>query len=153
MSSGDEVTTPVELKLAENPLSKQKHKRELQGAEANQDMLPQINKRDSVSSSEQDFQGSSEFELSNRRDSDAFDSWLGRDSKWRQSPDGGEDVSSNSARKDRLEFSDDKSRDVSMTSSNVHLELLDNFSVQHLSSAGSSPVMKGKKKHKEKVII
>ncbi|XP_033228274.1 rab-like protein 6 isoform X2 [Belonocnema kinseyi] len=154
LSSGDEVATPVQLKLAENPLSKQKHKRELQGAEANQEMLPQINKRDSVSSSEQDFQGSSEFELSsNRRDSDAFDSWLGRDSKWRQSPEGGEDVSSNSARKDRLEFSDDKSRDVSMTSSNVHLELLDNFSVQHLSSAGSSPVMKGKKKHKEKEIV
>ena len=152
MSSGDEVPTPVHLKLAENPLSKQKHKRELAGAEGNHESLPQINKCDSVSSLEQDFQVPSEFELNNRRDSDAFDSWLGRDSKWRQSPEGGEDVNSNSARKDRLEFSD-KSRDVSMTSSNVHLELLDNSSVRQLSSNGSSPVMKEKKKHKEKVII
>lgn len=148
LSSTDESPTPVQLKLTENPLSKSRHKRELQGAESSQE-ISQIQKSDSVSSIEHDFKGSSEFDLNNRQDSDTYDSWLGRDSKWRQSPEGGEDVSSNSTRKDRLEFSD-KSRDVSMTSSNVHLELLDTSSVRQLSSNGSSPVLKEKKKHKEK---
>lgn len=154
LSSADETPTPVQLKLTENPLSKSSrhNKRELQGAESSQE-IPQIKKSDSVSSiEEQDFQGSSEFDLNNRQDSDTYDNWLGRDSKWRQSPEGGEDVSSNSTRKDRLEFSD-KSRDVSMTSSNVHLELLDTSSVRQLSSNGSSPVLKEKKKHKEKVFF
>ncbi|KAG7197843.1 hypothetical protein KM043_001655 [Ampulex compressa] len=120
LSSTDDVIPPFQPKLSENPLSKQKHKREsLPGIEIN-----------------------SEKSRQNR-------SWLRRDSKWRQSPEGGEDVSSNSTRKDKMELSD-KSLDVSVTSSNVHLELLDNASIRHVSSNGSSPVLKEKKKHKDK---
>lgn len=95
LSSGDESPPPIQLKLAENPLSKM-------------------------------------------------------DSKWRQSPEGGEDNAM--SRKDRLELSD-KSLDASVTSSNVHLELLDEVGSQRVSSDTSSPIMKEKKKHREKVII
>ncbi|CAK9812921.1 Rab-like protein 6 [Anthophora quadrimaculata] len=152
LSSADEATPPIQPKLAENPLSKQKHKREtLSNAEINSEKLCQIAKRDSISSIDQEFQISNTYDVNEQQEinSDAFDSWLRRDSKWRQSPEGGEDVSSNSTRKDRLELSD-KSLDVSVTSSNVHLELLDNTSVRHMSSDGGSPVLKEKKKHKEK---
>ncbi|XP_053988240.1 rab-like protein 6 [Hylaeus anthracinus] len=152
LSSTEETTPPVQPKLAENPLSKQKHKRDaVLNAEINPEKLRQTDKRDSVSSIEQELQISNNFDISEQQEisSDAFDSWLRRDSKWRQSPEGGEDVSSNSMRKDRLELSD-KSLDVSVTSSNVHLELLDNTSVRHMSSDGGSPVLKEKKKHKEK---
>ncbi|CAK9821760.1 Rab-like protein 6 [Anthophora retusa] len=152
LSSADEATPPIQPKLAENPLSKQKHKREtLSNAEINSEKLRQIVKRDSISSIDQEFQISNTYDINEQQEinSDAFDSWLRRDSKWRQSPEGGEDVSSNSTRKDRLELSD-KSLDVSVTSSNVHLELLDNTSVRHMSSDGGSPVLKEKKKHKEK---
>lgn len=146
----------MQPKLAENPLSKQKHKLEsLSGPEINVERAQrQTAKRDSVSSIEQELRITSDYEPSEQPDmnSDAFDNWLRRDSKWRQSPEGGEDVSSTSTRKDRLELSD-KSLDVSVTSSNVHLELLDDTSMRHVSSNGSSPVMKEKKKHKEKVII
>lgn len=152
LSSADEATPPIQPKLAENPLSKQKHKREtLSNTEINSEKLRQMTKRDSISSIEQELQISSNYDINEQQEinSDAFDSWLRRDSKWRQSPEGGEDVSSNSTRKDRLELSD-KSLDVSVTSSNVHLELLDNTSVRHMSSDGGSPVLKEKKKHKEK---
>lgn len=152
LSSADEAAPPVQPKLAENPLSKQKHKREsLTNVEVNSEQFRQNMKRDSVSSIEQELQISDHFDINEQQEmnSDAFDSWLQRDSKWRQSPEGGEDVSSNSTRKDRLELSD-KSLDVSVTSSNVHLELLDNTSIRHISSDGSSPVLKEKKKHKEK---
>lgn len=152
LSSADETTPPIQPKLAENPLSKQKHKREtLSNTEINSEKLRQNVKRDSVSSIDQEIEISNNYEVNEQQDinSDAFDSWLRRDSKWRQSPEGGEDVSSNSTRKDRLELSD-KSLDVSVTSSNVHLELLDNTSVRHMSSDGGSPVLKEKKKHKEK---
>ncbi|XP_012056539.1 PREDICTED: rab-like protein 6 [Atta cephalotes] len=152
LSSIEEVASPIQLKLAENPLSKQKHKLEtLSGPEINIEQPKQVTKSNSVSSIEQELQISNEYESNEQSDinSDAFDSWLRRDSKWRQSPEGGEDVSSTSTRKDRLELSD-KSLDVSMTSSNVHLELLDDTSVRHVSSNASSPVMKEKKKHKEK---
>ncbi|XP_068968781.1 rab-like protein 6 isoform X1 [Bombus flavifrons] len=152
LSSADEATPPIQPKLAENPLSKQKHKREtLSHAEINPEKLRQITKRDSISSIDQELQISNNYDINEQQEinSDAFDSWLRRDSKWRQSPEGGEDVSSNSTRKDRLELSD-KSLDVSVTSSNVHLELLDNTSVRHMSSDGGSPVLKEKKKHKEK---
>ncbi|XP_012152308.1 rab-like protein 6 isoform X2 [Megachile rotundata] len=152
LSSADETTPPVQPKLAENPLSKQKHKREtLSNTEINSEKLRQNVKRDSVSSIDQEIEISNNYEVNEQQgiNSDAFDSWLRRDSKWRQSPEGGEDVSSNSTRKDRLELSD-KSLDVSVTSSNVHLELLDNTSVRHMSSDGGSPVLKEKKKHKEK---
>ncbi|XP_015599194.1 rab-like protein 6 [Cephus cinctus] len=153
LSSADEAPTLVPPKLAENPLSKQKHKHEsLAGPEINfEEKAQQVVKRDSVSSIEQELHVSNEFESNDQQDgnSDAFDSWLSRDSKWRQSPEGGEDISSTSTRKDRLELSD-KSLDVSMTSSNVHLELLDSTSMRQMSSNGSSPVMKEKKKHKEK---
>lgn len=155
LSSIEEVVSPVQPKLAENPLSKQKHKLEpLSGPEINIEKPKQVTKRDSVSSIEQELHISNEYESNEQPDinSDAFDSWLRRDSKWRQSPEGGEDVSSTSTRKDRLELSD-KSLDVSMTSSNVHLELLDDTSMRHVSSNASSPMMKEKKKHKEKVIV
>lgn len=155
LSSTDEATPPIQPKLAENPLSKQKHKREtLSHAEINPEKLRQITKRDSISSIDQELQISNNYDINEQQEinSDAFDSWLRRDSKWRQSPEGGEDVSSNSTRKDRLELSD-KSLDVSVTSSNVHLELLDNTSVRHMSSDGGSPVLKEKKKHKEKVRV
>ncbi|CAL1677070.1 unnamed protein product [Lasius platythorax] len=152
LSSIEEVASPIQPKLAENPLSKQKHKLEpLSGAEINTEKPSQITKRDSVSSIEQELHISNNYEPNEQPEmnSDAIDSWLRRDSKWRQSPEGGEDVSSTSTRKDRLELSD-KSLDVSMTSSNVHLELLDNSSIRHINSNASSPVMKERKKHKEK---
>ena len=152
LSSADETTPPIQPKLAENPLCKQKHKREsLSNVEINSEKLRQTDKRNSVSSIEQELQMSNNYDISEQQEisSDTFDSWLRRDSKWRQSPEGGEDVSSNSTRKDRLELSD-KSLDVSVTSSNVHLELLDNTSVRHMSSDGGSPVLREKKKHKEK---
>lgn len=153
LSSADETTPPIQPKLAENPLCKQKHKREsLSNVEINSEKLRQTDKRNSVSSIGQELQMSNNYDISEPQEmsSDTFDSWLRRDSKWRQSPEGGEDVSSNSTRKDRLELSD-KSLDVSVTSSNVHLELLDNTSVRHMSSDGGSPVLREKKKHKEKV--
>ncbi|XP_012525621.1 rab-like protein 6 [Monomorium pharaonis] len=152
LSSIEEVISPVQPKLTENPLSKQKHKSEpLADPEINIEKPKQVAKRDSVSSIEQELRNSNEYESNEQSDinSDAFDSWLRRDSKWRQSPEGGEDVSSTSTRKDRLELSD-KSLDVSVTSSNVHLELLDDPSMRHVNSNASSPVMKEKKKHKEK---
>lgn len=156
LSSADEATPPIQPKLAENPLSKQKHKRETQTSniEINSENIRQSVKRDSISSIEQELRLSNNYDINEQQEmnSDAFDNWLQRDSKWRQSPEGGEDVSSNSTRKDRQELSD-KSLDVSVTSSNVHLELLDNTSVRHMSSDGSSPVLKEKKKHKEKVYI
>lgn len=155
MSSIEEVASPIQPKLAENPLSKQKHKLEpLSGPEINIEKSNQITKRDSISSIEQELHISNNYEPNEQPDmnSDVIDNWLRRDSKWRQSPEGGEDVSSTSTRKDRLELSD-KSLDVSMTSSNVHLELLDDTSMRHINSNASSPVMKERKKHKEKVIV
>lgn len=154
LSSADEVASPIQPKLAENPLNKQKLKREsiINNTELNSEAQSQINKRDSISSIEQEIHISNNIRINEQPDiyPDAFDSWLQCDSKWRQSPEGGEDVTCNSTRKDKLELSD-KSLDVSVTSSNVHLELLDNISMQHISSNGSSPIMKEKKKHKEKV--
>lgn len=152
LSSIEEVASSIQPKLAENPLSK-KHKLESSSPEINIEKPKTCTKRDSVSSIEQELHMSNEYESNEQPDinSDAFDSWLRRDSKWRQSPEGGEDVSSTSTRKDRLELSD-KSQDVSVTSSNVHLELLDDTSMRQVSSNASSPVMKEKKKHKEKVI-
>ncbi|XP_071646185.1 uncharacterized protein [Temnothorax longispinosus] len=154
LSSIEEVVSPVQPKLAENPLSKQKHKlKPLSGPEINIEKPIQVTKRDSVSSIEQELRISNEYEQPNEQsdiNSDAFDNWLRRDSKWRQSPEGGEDVSSTSTRKDRLELSD-KSLDVSVTSSNVHLELLNDTSMRQVSSNASSPVMKEKKKHEEKM--
>ncbi|XP_046826893.1 rab-like protein 6 isoform X1 [Vespa crabro] len=154
LSSADEVASPIQPKLAENPLNKQKLKREsiLNNTELNSETQRQINKRDSISSIEQEIHISNNIKINEQPDvyPDAFDSWLQCDSKWRQSPEGGEDVICNSTRRDKLELSD-KSLDVSVTSSNVHLELLDNISMQHISSNGSSPIMKEKKKHKEKV--
>lgn len=115
-----------------------------------------IGKRDSVSSLEGELDiGNDRYDVRDRNDVkyEVFDSWLAQDSKWRQSPEGGEDVTTTSTKKDRLELSD-KSLDVSMTSSNVHLELLDNTSIRHISSNNSSPVMKEKKqKQKEKVKV
>ncbi|CAL7947992.1 unnamed protein product [Xylocopa violacea] len=94
LSSADEATPPIQPKLAENPLSKQKHKREtLSSTELNSDKLRQIMKRDSISSIDQELQMSNNYDVNEQQEmnSDAFDSWLRRDSKWRQSPEGGED--------------------------------------------------------------
>lgn len=161
LSSADELPVSVQPKLAENPLSKQRHKRgsgdTSLGAESNFATRPEtMAKRDSASSIERELEISSELrhheaDQNDANSDDTFDSWLGRDCKWRQSPEGGEDVSSNAGtKKDRLELSD-KSLDASVTSSNVHLELLDNSSIRQLSSGSSSPVMKEKKKHRDKV--
>ncbi|XP_066594854.1 rab-like protein 6 [Prorops nasuta] len=150
LSSADESAPPVQQILTENPLCRQKHKL-LTDGDTNLDRSAPSSKRDSVSSMEQELQISNNFENAERPDisADTFDNWLRSDSKWRQSPEGGEDTSSNSIRKDRLELSD-KSLDASVTSSNVHLELLDNSSIRQVSSNCSSPVLKEKKKHKEK---
>ncbi|KAF5287675.1 hypothetical protein FQA39_LY15775 [Lamprigera yunnana] len=55
--------------------------------------------------------------------SEAFDTWMGADSKWRRSPEGGEDVSAVSH---TLDYSGSAAYDdsTSVTSSNVHMELL-----------------------------
>lgn len=55
--------------------------------------------------------------------SEAFDTWMGSDSKWRRSPEGGEDVSAVSQ---TLDYSGSTVYDdsTSVTSSNVHMELL-----------------------------
>lgn len=153
LSSAEEVPQPEQPRLTENPLSKQKHKREiLVGFDASSTKTYESNpaKRDSVSSIEQEIRVSNILNESQDISSDTFDNWLRRDSKWRQSPEGGEDVSSSGTRRDRLELSD-KSLDASVTSSNVHLELLDNSSMRRMSSDyGHSPVLKEKKKHRDK---
>ncbi|KAJ3640516.1 hypothetical protein Zmor_003809 [Zophobas morio] len=55
--------------------------------------------------------------------SDAYDGWIGADTKWRRSPEGGEDVSVVSQ---TLDYSNSTAYDdsTSVTSSNVHMELL-----------------------------
>ncbi|XP_014214338.1 rab-like protein 6 [Copidosoma floridanum] len=152
LSSADEMPVNVQPKLVENPLSKQKH-RQRDNSLGAESMKLQISKRDSMSSIERELQVTNQLYIDDQNDEnsdDTFDSWLGRDCKWRQSPEGGEDVSSNvNPKKDKMELSD-KSLDASVTSSNVHLELLDSSSIRQLSSNSSSPVMKGKKKHKDK---
>ncbi|KAL7303538.1 hypothetical protein TKK_0003701 [Trichogramma kaykai] len=177
LSSADEMPSPVPVltTLSENPLSKQRHKRSGGGDMANSVAAFTIDssssppsstivkRRGSSSSIEQELQLSSKLQLrtdaANSDDATAFDSWLGQrgDScKWRQSPEGGEDVSSSvsvGAKKDRHHHHhelSDKSLDASVTSSNVHLDLLDNGSARQPSSNSSSPVMKEKKKHRDK---
>ncbi|XP_057327666.1 rab-like protein 6 [Microplitis mediator] len=150
-SADDDNSIPVEPRLIENPLSKSKTRR---GERADEDKRTLASdKRDSISSSEELGITNGDFTSLDQQDgnSDRFDSWLSRDSKWRQSPEGGEDVSSTGTRKDKLDVSD-KSRDVSVTSSNVHLELLDNSSIRQIysNSNSNSPVMKEKKKHRDK---
>ncbi|XP_015113659.1 rab-like protein 6 [Diachasma alloeum] len=143
LSSGDETAVPVEPRLVENPLSRRSKRAEEKGEAEGK-------KRDSISSSEElgNSNGALSGANSQQDGSEAFDSWLARDSKWRQSPEGGEDVASIGTRKDKLELSD-KSLDVSVTSSNVHLELLDGLSIRRGDSNSSSPVLKEKKKHRE----
>ncbi|KAF7997731.1 hypothetical protein HCN44_009129 [Aphidius gifuensis] len=152
LSSSDETTKNIteEPKLSENPLCKLKNKK----YDDNKQQISEFNKRDSISSSEHELRLSTNGDFviqSDQHDgsSDNFDGWSGRDSKWRQSPEGGEDVCSTGTRKDKLELSD-KSLDVSVTSSNVHLELLDSSSIRQVNSNSSSPVLKEKKKHRDK---
>ncbi|PSN33089.1 hypothetical protein C0J52_21437 [Blattella germanica] len=82
---------------------------------------------------------------------DALDNWLSTDSKWRRSPEGGEDsTNSNSVLREGDDEDDENS--VSLASSSVHLELLEPKQLHH-SSGGSSPVIpreKKKNRHKEK---
>ncbi|KAJ9576433.1 hypothetical protein L9F63_006646 [Diploptera punctata] len=75
---------------------------------------------------------------------DALDTWLSTDSKWRRSPEGGED--SNHSSSVLREGDDDDA------SSSVHLELLESKQLQ-ISSGSSSPVVpreKKKTRHKDK---
>nr|CAD7459588.1 unnamed protein product [Timema tahoe] len=77
---------------------------------------------------------------------DAFDSWLGADSKWRRSPEG----DSNGAGRDDEE--DEASMSVSVASSNIHLELLEPRQGE-AGSGGSSPTTlrdKRREKHRDK---
>lgn len=55
--------------------------------------------------------------------SEAFDTWMSTDTKWRRSPEGGEDISAVSH---TLDYSGSTAYDdsTSVTSSNVHMELL-----------------------------
>ena len=82
---------------------------------------------------------------------DALDAWLSRDSKWRQSPEGGED-SNHSTSVVREDEEEDEDNSTSLASSSVHLELLEPKQVQQR-SGGSSPVVhrERKSRHKEKV--
>lgn len=149
ISSSEETPAPVQVKLSENPLSKQRHSKRESNVNTMFESM-QISKNDSASSIEQSADNFDANSDQNEVSSDVFNNWLGQNSKWRQSPEGGEDVH-NSSRKDRSELSD-RDLDHSVTSSNVHLDLLDGSSGRHASSGNSSPVMKEKKKHKEKVI-
>ncbi|XP_069696398.1 rab-like protein 6 [Periplaneta americana] len=82
---------------------------------------------------------------------DALDTWLSTDSKWRRSPEGGEDSNhSNSIVREDEEEEEENS--ASLASSSVHLELLEPKQMQQ-SSGSSSPVVprdKKKNRHKEK---
>ena len=82
---------------------------------------------------------------------DALDAWLSTDSKWRQSPEGGED-SNHSTSAVREDEEEDEDNSTSLASSSVHLELLEPKQVQQR-SGGSSPVVhrERKSRHKEKV--
>lgn len=82
---------------------------------------------------------------------DALDTWLSTDSKWRRSPEGGEDSNHSSS----VVREDEEEEDISgsLMSSSVHLELLEPRQLQEC-SGGTSPVIprdKKKSKHKEKV--
>jgi hypothetical protein len=85
---------------------------------------------------------------------DALDAWLSTDSKWRRSPEGGEDSthSSNIVRKVEEGEEDEEDNSASLASSSVHLELLEPKQLQH-SSGSSSPIVPREKKsrHKKKV--
>jgi len=82
---------------------------------------------------------------------DALDAWLSTDSKWRQSPEGGED-SNHSTSVVREDEEEDEDNSTSLASSSVHLELLEPKQVQQRSGS-SSPVVhrERKSRHKEKV--
>lgn len=87
---------------------------------------------------------------------DALDTWLSTDSKWRQSPEGGEDSthSSNIVRKVEEAEEEDEDNSASLASSSVHLELLEPKQLQQ-SSGSSSPIVPREKKsrHKKKVHV
>lgn len=152
LSSTDEMPCKLQPKLLENPLCKQRHKRK-DVSLISESTQSRNSKRDSMSSIEQELQ-MTKLSNSDDHDGNSDEGWLGQQNcKWRQSPEGGEDVCSNvNTKKDKIELSD-KSLNASVTSSNVHLDLLDNSGDVHLSSDSSSSVIKEKKKHKDKVYI
>lgn len=86
--------------------------------------------------------------------SDAYDGWMGADTKWRRSPEGGED---NSLVSQTLDYSNSTAYDdsTSVTSSNVCVELLAskqssiNISV-HSDSEGTQTSSSAKKEKKKK---
>lgn len=115
-------------------------------------------------SSELDKQTNDEFDSTLNSEiseltSEAFDAWMGADSKWRRSPEGGEDVSVLSQTFDCSNSTvyDDT---TSVTSSNVHMELLSSKhsqgsvtdSVQN-SDNDEQNAKKTKEHKKEKVIV
>lgn len=137
LSSSDELPVVVQPKLLENPLSKQTSKpREI--LELNFANASPVPESCSPASIEQ------ELRLDpTEGNSDTFDSWLGQDSKWRQSPEGGEDMGS-----DVFETRN-KNLDA-----NVNLELLDNSGVhRNLSSDEENFARKEKKKQKDDVMM
>nr|CAD7414400.1 unnamed protein product [Timema poppensis] len=73
---------------------------------------------------------------------DAFDSWLGADSKWRRSPEG----DSNGAGRDEEE--DEAS--LSVASSSVHLELLEPRQGEAVSGGSSPAPLRDKKREKHR---
>lgn len=89
--------------------------------------------------------------------SDVYDAWIPPDTKWRRSPEGGEDTSMVSQTFDYSGAYDDS---ASITSSNVHMELLtsqkktpssSNLSVQSDSEdTHTSSSVRKEKKHKDK---
>lgn len=84
---------------------------------------------------------------------DALDTWLGTDSKWRRSPEGGEDSTHSSSIVRTVEEGEEEEEDNSASlASSVHLELLEPKQLQQ-SSGSSSPIVPREKKsrHKKKV--
>ncbi|XP_076267693.1 rab-like protein 6 [Rhynchophorus ferrugineus] len=91
--------------------------------------------------------------------SDVYDAWIGTDTKWRRSPEGGEDTSMVSQTFDYSNNSAGYDDSTSVTSSNVHMELLtskktpssSNISIQSESEdTHTSSSVKREKKHKDK---
>lgn len=155
LSSCDEIPMVVQPKSLENLLSKPLNKQKETLVEPELDFINkhQVTKSDSSSSIEEELNMSRKLRLEpiEGHSDDTHDSWLGQDPKWRQSPEGGEDMGSNvGSKKDRFELSD-KSLDASVTSSNVNLELLDSSGINQVSSDDGNYVVKEKKKQKDKV--
>jgi hypothetical protein len=119
-----------------------------------------LKKRESLTSLENDINENTETVKNEEFDlngevaeitADALDTWLSTDSKWRRSPEGGED----STHSNSVVREEDEEEDISgsLASCSVHLELLEPRQLQE-HSGGTSPVIPKQKKkirHKDKV--